>query len=476
MSPDRYSALAMPQPKSPEEERVLLDAFLRGLEKLFNREDNWTFLRPLLITVEHCVRCQTCSEACHIFTGSGRREIYRPTYRSEILRRLYFKFIKHRHWQGAVEIDWKTVSDLAELAYRCNLCRRCAQACPMGADNGLVAHELRKLFSQEMGVAPKELHAAGSLVQLRTGSTTGMNPAAARDNFDFIDQEMTEKTGISVKTPWDVEGADVLLIHNAGEVLSWPENPGAFAVMLTAAGVNWTLSSELTAYDAVNYGLWYDDVQFARVALRQIEAARKLKVKRIVIGECGHAHKALTVVADRLLPRSLNLPRESSMTLMRDLVLGGRLPVDPTRNHFPVTLHDPCNMARLMGITEAQRDVLRAICPDIREMTPNRTDNYCCGGGSGFALMSGESFLDWRLEIAGARKMEQVLAAFADCMDPSIPKYICAPCSNCKGQFRDLLSHRGLWKSNRIFYGGLAELVVNAMRDAKPGFLEWEWR
>jgi Fe-S oxidoreductase len=109
-------------------------------------------------------------------------------------------------------------------------------------------------------------------------------------------------------------------------------------------------------------------------------------------------------------------------------------------------------------------------------MSPNRTDNYCCGGGSGFALMSGKNFLDWRLEIAGAKKMEQVLAAFADCMDPSIPKYICAPCSNCKGQFRDLLAHRGLWNSNRIFYGGLAELVVNAMRDVKPGFLEWEWR
>ena len=476
MSPDRYSALALPQPKSPEEERVLLDAFLHGLEKLFNREDNWTFLRPLLITVEHCVRCQTCSEACHIFTGSGHQEIYRPTYRSEILRRLYFKFIKHRHWQGAVELDWKTVCDLAELAYRCNLCRRCAQACPMGADNGLVAHELRKLFSQEMGIAPKELHAAGSLVQLRTGSTTGMKPAAARDNFDFIDQEMTEKTGIPIKTPWDVEGADVLLIHNAGEVFAWPENPVAFAGMLSAAGVSWTLYSDLTAYDAVNYGLWYDDVQFARVALRQIEAARKLKVKRIVIGECGHAHKALTVIADRLLPSDLNLPRESSMTLMRDLVLSGRLPVDPARNAFPVTLHDPCNMTRLMGLTEPQRDVLRAVCPDIREMSPNRTDNYCCGGGSGFALMSGKTFRDWRLEIAGARKMEQVLAAFAGCMDPAIPKYICAPCSNCKGQFRDLLAHHGLWKSNRIFYGGLAELVVNAMRDAKPGFLEWEWR
>ena len=476
MSPDRYSALALPQPQSPAEERELLRAFLSGLEKLFSRQDNWTFLRPLLITVEHCVRCQTCSEACHIFTGSGRQEIYRPTYRSEILRRLYFKYIRRRRWQGAVELDWSTVSTLAELAYRCNLCRRCAQACPMGADNGLVAHELRKLFSQEKGIAPKELHAAGSLIQLRTGSTTGMNSAAARDNFDFIDQEMTEKTGIPVKTPWDVEGADVLLIHNAGEVLAWPENPGAFAVMLTAAGVSWTLSSDLTAYDAVNYGLWYDDVQFARVALRQIEAARKLKVKRIVIGECGHAHKALTVVADRLLPSDLNLPRESCLTLMRDLVLTGRLPVDPARNAFPVTLHDPCNMARLMGITQPQREVLKAVCPDIREMSPNRTENYCCGGGAGFALMSGKTFLDWRLEIAGARKMEQVLAAFAACMDPSIPKYICAPCSNCKAQFRDLLTRRGLWKSNRIFYGGLAELVVNAMRDAKPGFLDWQWR
>jgi len=133
VSPDRYSALTLPQPKTPEEERALVDAFRSGLEKLFRREDNWTFLRPLLITIEHCVRCQTCAEACHIFTGSGRQEIYRPTYRSEILRRLYFKYVQHRRWQGAVELDWKTVCTLAELAYRCNLCRRCAQTCPMGA-------------------------------------------------------------------------------------------------------------------------------------------------------------------------------------------------------------------------------------------------------------------------------------------------------------------------------------------------------
>ena len=60
--------------------------------------------------------------------------------------------------------------------------------------------------------------------------------------------------------------------------MAWPENPGAFALILTMAGVNWTMSSELAGYDSINYGLWYDDTQFARVALKHVEAARNLGV------------------------------------------------------------------------------------------------------------------------------------------------------------------------------------------------------
>ena len=243
-----------------------------------------------------------------------------------------------------------------------------------------------------------------------------------------------------------MEGADVLLIHNAGEILAWPENPGAFALILNAAGISWTMSSELAAYDSINYGLWYDDAQFARVALKHAEAARKLKVKRIVLGECGHAHKALAVIADRILGGDLNIPRQSFLPLLRDIVASGRLELDPARNDFPVTLHDPCNLVRLMGVVEPQREILRTICPQFREMEPHGVDNYCCGGGSGFAIMSGHNFPDWRFHVSGRKKLEQVLNAFQDCLDPSIPKYLCAPCSNCKGQFRDMLAYYGLWE------------------------------
>jgi len=476
---DDTCAVNIPRPKTPEEESALVARFLSGLEKLFTRENNWTFLQPLLLTMEHCARCQTCSAACHIFEASGNNELYRPSFRSEIVRRLYYKHVRRggllSAWQhGDVRINWPLVARLIELSYRCNLCRRCAQTCPIGADNGLVARELRKLFSQEMGIAAREIHENGSMLQLRVGSSTGMNSVAAKDNVQFIDEDMTERTGIEVKTPWDVEGADVLLIHNAGEIMAWPENPGAFALILNAAGIRWTLSSEIAGYDSINYGLWYDDAQFARVALKHAEAARKLKVKKIVLGECGHAHKALSVVADRVLAGDLHIPCESSMTLLRDIVMSGRIRLDPGRNDFPVTLHDPCNLVRLMGVVEPQREIIRRICPQFREMTPHGVDNYCCGGGSGFAIMSGNNFPDWRFQVSGRKKLEQILHVFSGSMDPLIPKYVCAPCSNCKGQIRDLLAYYRLWDHHRILYGGLVELIVNAMADVKPGFIEWE--
>ena len=109
-------------------------------------------------------------------------------------------------------------------------------------------------------------------------------------------------------------------------------------------------------------------------------------------------------------------------------------------------------------------------------MQPHGVDNYCCGGGSGFAIMSGHAFADWRAQVPGRKKLQQILDAFADCPEPARPKYVCAPCSNCKGQIRDLLAYYDLWNSQRIQYGGLVELVVNAMTEVRPGFIEWEWR
>lgn len=413
-----------------------------------------------------------------MYEASGYKEIYRPTFRSEVLRRLYQKYLKGESkissWLNGNDIDlnWTTIARLAESSYRCTLCRRCAQTCPLGIDNGLIAHEIRKLFSQEMGIAAKELHEKGTVQQLEIGASTGMKPKALDNIIEFMEEEIEDKTGRKIKIPVDKKGADILLIHNAGEFVSWPENPAAFAVILEEAGISWTLSRELAAYDAVNYGVWYDDVQLAKVALRHAQIAKELGVRRIVIGECGHAHKASLVVSDRVYPPELNIPRESCFPLLEEIVFSGALKLDPQRNNFPITMHDPCNTVRLEGIVEPQRRVLRHIAPQFREMTPHGVHNYCCGGGSGFAIMSPMNFTDWKLGIAGRKKVQQVLDVFEDVISPDILKFICAPCSNCKGQLRDLIRYYELEERANIHYTGLVEFIVNAMVDTPMRYIE----
>ena len=478
---DGVSAISLPRPKNKQEEDRLVERFLKGLQKLLSQDDNWPFWQPLIQSLESCVRCQTCSDACPVYVSSGHQEIYRPTYKSEILRRIINKYIKKRGkiisklTGDDIELNWPTVARLAELAYRCSLCRRCAQRCPLGSDNGLIGRELRKLFSQEMGIAPKELHDSGTVQQLRVGASTGISSAAFQGMVEFMEDEIQEKWGKRIKIPVDKEGADILLIHNSGEFMSWIENPVAFAILFETAGLNWTLSSEIYGYEATNYGTWYDDVQLARISLKQVEVARKLKVKKMVMGECGHAHKGLIVIADRLLVDEMNFPRESFLPLLAYLVCNEKLKLDPAKNNFPVTLHDPCNFVRLMGIVEPQRRILKKICPQFREMEPHGVENYCCGGGSGFAIMNSMNFKEWRENISSRMKLKQILETFNDVLDPSIKKYVCAPCSNCKGAIRDILASHDLWEKHCIYYGGLVELVANAMVDMEKPFIDWEW-
>ena len=473
--------LPFPIPETEAGKEELVAKFLVGLKKLFTKENNWTFLKPLMLTMDNCVKCNTCAEACPVFEMSGRAEIYRPLFRSDILRRIVRKHLKPggklvAPFTGSdIKVTYEAIARLAQLAYRCTLCRRCAQTCPMGCDNGLLTREIRKLFSQELGISPKELHGDGTIKQLETGSSTGITPVALMDLMEFAEEDLKDRTGLDIKIPFDKSGADILLIHNAGEFLSWPENLEAFAILFEIAGLSWTLSSEMVGYDSVNYGLFYDDAQYARVTLAHAEVAKKLGVKKVVVGECGHAHKAIMAIGDRIWLAESNIPRESCMAVMEDLIVNEKIMFDPERNNFPVTTHDPCNITRSMGIVEPQRRVLRKICPQFREMVPHGSHNYCCGGGSGFAIMQSHNFPEWKLSVSGRKKFAQILEAFSreELDNKDLPKYVCAPCSNCKGQIRDLINFYDANERVNVHYGGLVELIVNCMSDVREGYIDW---
>ncbi|MCJ7612698.1 MAG: (Fe-S)-binding protein, partial [Candidatus Aminicenantes bacterium] len=92
--------------------------------------------------------------------------------------------------------------------------------------------------------------------------------------------------------------------------------------------------------------------------------------------------------------------------------------------------HDSCNTARFGGLIEEPRWVLQRACSDFREMHPNRTENFCCTGGSG--LLSMAEYRPLRLEVAKV-KAEQLKATGA--------KLVCTICHNCVDGLADVIKH-----------------------------------
>ena len=98
------------------------------------------------------------------------------------------------------------------------------------------------------------------------------------------------------------------------------------------------------------------------------------------------------------------------------------------------TAQDPCQLVRKSfgdPVAEDLRFVVRTVVGEENfvDMTPNRSNNYCCGGGGGF-LQSG--FPEER-RAYGKLKFEQIKATGAT--------YAITPCHNCHAQIHDLSEH-----------------------------------
>jgi len=100
------------------------------------------------------------------------------------------------------------------------------------------------------------------------------------------------------------------------------------------------------------------------------------------------------------------------------------------------TVQDPCQLVRKsLGdpIAEELRFVVTSVVGEENfiDMQPNRSNNFCCGGGGGF-LQSG--FPEARRHY-GKMKFEQIDSIGAD--------YCITPCHNCHAQIHDIGEHYG---------------------------------
>ena len=202
-------------------------------------------------------------------------------------------------------------------------------------------------------------------------------------------------------------------------------------------------------FEASNYGVFLGDAAKAkRIAERIINEAKRLKVKEIVLTECGHAYTTLRWEAPKWFGSPLPFRVRSILEVLDEYVRGKRLKLDSSKNIEPVTYHDSCNLGRKGGLLEEPRSVLRAAAQDFREMTPNRLQSFCCGGGAGLVAVA--EWSEARIK-AGKPKADQIRQTGA--------KIVVTSCDNCRHQITELSEHYNLG----IKVTSLTELTVQAL-------------
>jgi len=362
--------------------------------------------RSFQIFMDCCVRCGACSDKCHFFLGGGDPKNM-PVLRAELLRSVYRKNFTALgkvlgRIAGARELTVDVIKEWFSYFYQCTECRRCSVFCPFGIDTAEVTMMGRELLGL-LGIYVNWVIEPVANC-FRYGNHLGIQPHGLRDTFDFMIDDIEQATGIRVDPPLNKKGAEILFVTPSGDFVADPGTYTCMGYMLLfhELGLDYTFSTY--ASDGGNFGLFTSHEMTKRLNAKIYAEARRLGVKWILGGECGHMWRIVHQYMDTMngpadfleVPRSpvtgtvFENARSTKMVhimeFLADLIHEGRLKLDPARNdHLRVTFHDSCNPARGMGLLEEPRYVIRNVCHHFFEMPANtiREQTFCCGGGAG---------------------------------------------------------------------------------------------
>ena len=428
--------------------RRFLEAFAAVLE-------HGNYGMPLELYARLSAKCARCAAACQLYeTTRDPRDI--PCHRSDLLLRVYRRYftaagVARARLFGGFELTDQYLDQMAEEYYRCTACRRCKATCPMGIDHGLVTHLARWLLA-EIDLIPKALLVAVREQLQGVGNTSAIPVPGLKDTCEFLEGELRDIFGVEVRFPFDVQGAEYVFFPAVSDFLLEADTLMGNAAVMHVTGGSWTIGTG--NYDGINYGLFYSDRMMERIARKVVDEVRRLKGRKVLVGECGHATRSAWFIPTFCGPDAP--PVVNCMEYAYDMLSAGRIPLLPARIAERVTYHDPCNIARTGRITEQPREILRAICSDFVEMTPNRTENYCCGGGGG--TVSIDEIRAFRTGPLGKRKADQIRATGAT--------FVVSPCANCKKQLREVCEDNGL---HDVTVVGLHDLLLKAIDFSAAG-------
>ena len=380
-------------------------------------KDRLERFRSFKLFLDTCVRCGACADKCHFFLGTGdpknmpvaRAELIRSVYRNDFP--LAGKILKG--FSGARKLTPEVIKEWHMYFHQCTECRRCSVFCPFGIDTAEITMMGRELLHL-IGVNNNWILGPVSNCN-RTGNHLGIEPHTFVQNIESLAEDIEDLTGVTIEPTFNRKGAEVLFITPSGDVFA---DPGVYTMMgylllFEHIGLDYTISTY--ASEGGNFGFFTSNEMAKKLNAKMYHEAKRLGVKWILGGECGHMWRVVHQYMDTMngpadfleqpvSPVTGTKFSNAASTKMvhiaeftADLIKHGKLKLDPKRNdHLKTTFHDSCNIARGMGMLEEPRYILNNVCNTFHEMPENtiREQTFCCGSGSG---INTEEYMDIRL-------------------------------------------------------------------------------
>jgi Fe-S oxidoreductase len=438
--------------------------------------------RSLRVYMDACVHCGACTDKCHYFIGTGNPKNM-PVARQDLMRSVYRRYYTlpgklFPKLVGARDMTKDVLDDWFRYYNQCSECRRCSVFCPYGIDTAEVTMAAKEIM-HSVGVGHKYVNEIIGKVH-KIGNNLGLPGPALENTLEGLEEDVLEDTGAAVKYPLDVHGAEVLLVTPSADFFAEPHVDSliGYGKVFHAAGISWTLSSK--ASEAGNFGMFIGNYeQMQKIAMRVREAALELGVKRIVVGECGHAWRVAYAFWNTLTgigagaddPFAIQLQKQLDPNYKQpshicevtwDLIQAGRLKFNKEANdHRIITFHDSCNVARgsrmgdyAGGQFDIPRNIIKAVANHYVEMSEAtiREKTFCCGGGGGLLT---DELLDLRVKGALPR-----MEALNEIVQANGVNFMATICAICKAQFTKVLPYYGFKMS---MVGGVHQLVSTAI-------------
>src|SRR3990172_8294275 len=240
--------------------------------------------RALQVFLDSCVKCGACTDKCHYYLGTGDPKNM-PVARQDPLRSVYRRHYtfagKYLPWLvGARDMTKDVLDEWYAYFHQCSQCRRCAVFCPYGIDTAEISMAARDIMDT-VGLGQKYSNEIIGKVH-KIGNNLGLPEPALRNTLEGLEEDVKDETGVDVKFPLDVKGADILLITPSADFFAEPHIDGliGYAKVFHAAGVSWTLSSYSS--EGGNFSMFIGSRHnLKKQAMRIREAALELGVKRI---------------------------------------------------------------------------------------------------------------------------------------------------------------------------------------------------